>query len=61
MKKISTFVLAGIMILSMAGCSSSDSGTTPPAESVTGTAQQETAANIQDPDLIKVIETVDLE
>lgn len=61
MKKISTFVLAGIMILSMTGCSSSDSGTTPPAESVTGTAQQETAANIQDPDLFKDIETVDLE
>lgn len=61
MKKTSTFVLAGIMVLSMAGCSSSDSETTLPAESGTGTIQQETASNIQDPDLFKDIETVDLE
>lgn len=61
MKKIFTFVLAGTMILSMAGCSSSNSGTTPPANSDMGNAQQETAANIQDPDLFKNMETSDLE
>ena len=61
MKKIFTFVLAGVMILSMAGCSSSNSGTTPSTDSNTGNAQQETTTGIQDPDLFKGMETVDLE
>lgn len=61
MKKLFTFVLAGAMILSMAGCSSSHSESAPPADSSAGSVQQESAADIQDPDLFKSMETVDLE
>ena len=61
MKKLFTFVLAGAMILSMAGCSSSHSESAPPVDSSAGSVQQESAADIQDPDLFKSMETVDLE
>lgn len=61
MKKIFTFVLAGAMVLSMVGCSSSNPGTTPATNSGTGNTQQEIAADIQDPDLFKSMKTLDLE
>lgn len=61
MKKLFAFVLAGAMILSIAGCASSHSGATPPADSGSGNTQQEPAVDIQDPDLFKSMETVDLE
>lgn len=56
MKKTFTFVLVGAMILSMTGCSSPNSGTTPPTDPGT-----EAAAGIQEPELFKNMETVDLD
>lgn len=60
MKKIFTFVLTGIMILSMVGCSSSNPGTTSPTNSDTEITQQENITGVKDPNLFKDMETMDL-
>lgn len=62
MKKILSLILTGIMIFSIAGCTASDPGKTPPAESSGEASRQKTAASsIRNSDLFKKMQTVDMD